>query len=536
MSTRETRSSSRAKAAADAEAEADAESSASDSALSTKDMFRQLTQMMTDMRSELKADIKRIDNRLDAMERRVESRFAAIERRVDALSDDEQESSSEPLLPLQEPAADNDFQASYVPSPADEKPAMPTTSAAAAKSSRRSGVPEQDMLAKITNEYNYYLARPYTPVSHYQPSEGFVLALFPLLELRDTTLRRRTPSNLTNNRLQLPTFFGQKDPDLHLKLVELQNQLRSNHVHLNDWPPFAADSCGSTHRKIRDWAHQSRCRWHHFVLALICKNGLHHYRHARDMAFTQFSNFNSASPEATLAKICDELELAPAIHKPTSQRAMEYEAHLYRLDEGLEGLIPPFTPDGTQDSLMEWAYNGMFIAESHWQKTRSTLKTVQSTVSTTPPVADIVTSNHTASDTAVDDADAYAATEVYRVETHTGRCFNCGKSGHWSRDCKLPKKSPPTGRYQFKPQRRPALDKPTRKPAAREPSKRPLAITDRTVKIAKGTLYRMHGDNEDETNWADDEDISDRDVMEVLAEESGRDLDGLVDRVLSIEE
>ena len=132
-------------------------------------MIRQLTQTMPDMKSEFKANIKRIDNRLDVMDRRVDSRFDAIERRIDALSDDEQESSSEPLLPLQEPAADNDIQASYVPSPADEKPAKPSTSAAAAKSSFRSGVPEHD----ISTEHQL----PVTQTSLNLPRPGFFFLL-----------------------------------------------------------------------------------------------------------------------------------------------------------------------------------------------------------------------------------------------------------------------------------------------------------------------------------------------------------------------
>ena len=183
------------------------------------------------------------------------------------------------------------------PSPATHVP--PTKDYAFANVA--SDIKERDLLVKVAEEYNHYLSVPYTVESTFDPAERFVFALFPILELRETTSDMETPPNMTAAKLRLPIFQGRDDPQLHIKLRDLQHELRNHQVHLRDWPKFAATACDDlTHQDIRDWVFTGHMRWHHFVLAIICENDLYDYHNVRDSAFAQFVKSVDESPEAAV--------------------------------------------------------------------------------------------------------------------------------------------------------------------------------------------------------------------------------------------
>ena len=231
-------------------------------------------------------------------------------------------------------------------------------------------------------------------------------------------------------------------------------------------------------------------------------------------------------------RLCSELRFAPLVQKSTSHRATEFETHLYRIDVSLKGHIPPFVPNGTRAALINWARLARYTAEKRWKAQRSIINVTQHTHTPFTPATATVTSTNTASDTAVEDADAYEASEIFLVENHTGRCFNCDKTGHWSRDCKHPRK-PRTADRRLT--RRPTQPGSTRKPAPREPARRPLAITDRTVKVTKGTLHTAHDPGND-SDPQDDDIFFEREVVEILGDESARESDYLTAPVMAADD
>ncbi|CAK7270932.1 hypothetical protein SEPCBS57363_004354 [Sporothrix epigloea] len=188
----------------------------------------------------------------------------------------------------------------------------------------RTPVNEHNNLAKMTAEFDYFLSQPFNPASSVWPSEAFVLALFPKLVTRQACPDRVTPNNMTNSKITLPKFYGTTDPDLHTKLLGVQTQLARNYINFSQWASFASDSCGSTHTSLRDGALHNDFRWHHFVLAVICQDGLEEYASRRDVAFCQCSWPLGTPNEVKVQELLDALEYAPLTHKTTAHRVMEF--------------------------------------------------------------------------------------------------------------------------------------------------------------------------------------------------------------------
>ncbi|CAK7568587.1 MAG: hypothetical protein SEPTF4163_006583 [Sporothrix epigloea] len=413
-------------------------------------------------------------DRLADMIAAMDRRFEAMDRKFDALQGEINELRARtspppsPLLAVAKPASVVDskrrslavtsadaFGSAPASASAEATPAAPpdniTTKAAKFGSFETVAMPEVNYIAKFVTEYTYFKANPYTPYSLSNPS----------------SLKASHTAQLDQQQAQAASFHGRRDPDLHLKLRDLQVQLRRSHVNLHDWPSFAADACGETHEDIREWAQEYRSKWHHFVLAIIRENGLHHYHQRRDSAFAHFTFVPGTSSERTINDICAELRFAPGTHKATDHRAREFEAHLFRLDLALEGLVPSFIPDGSRKKLSDWAKSATYIAEKHWAGFRtSQIAAQREAQANLVPGLDspVTTSTQTNSGVAVNDADAYYASEIFRIETKRGRS-----------------ESRRGGTTPARP--------------ANQSSLRPMPITNRTVKITRGTLYNVRDDN-----------------------------------------
>ncbi|CAK7264353.1 hypothetical protein SEPCBS119000_000956 [Sporothrix epigloea] len=241
----------------------------------------------------------------------------------------------------------------------------------------RSILSELEVVAKLTSEYMYYDANPYTPFSSTHPSESFVKALFPPLQLRDNASQRPTPDDLIPGEMELPEFDDWEDPQLHRKLRDLQNAFRKNGINFDDWPFYATVACSPRHETIQNWAYGPDCRWHHFVLAIICADGLEHYYMSRDAAFTLFPKTRKIPAEKVLYAICRELDFAPCIFKTTYLRSMEFQSHLYRLDLSTLDRIERFVPDGSHRKLLSWAYDATSKAVRYWKGYRASYNAVR---------------------------------------------------------------------------------------------------------------------------------------------------------------
>ncbi|CAK7271302.1 hypothetical protein SEPCBS57363_004548 [Sporothrix epigloea] len=216
--------------------------------------------------------------------------------------------------------------------------------------------------------------------------------------------------------------------------------------------------------------------------------------------------------------------------------------------------VLPFIPDGSRKKLSDWAQQATYIAEKHWAGFRTSQIAAQREVQPHlvpglgPPAS---TSTQTNPDVAINDADAYYAPDIFRIETKRDRCYNCGEHGHWSNTCPSPKRLPPSPVRDSHRQPPPALRRqpgygavrtaPTR--SSNQSSRRPMPIANRTVKVTRGTLYNVRDDNDlpgyeqdDARVAADDSSDSDgQEVVDILADES-TEQDYLADTVQSAEE
>ncbi|CAK7264355.1 hypothetical protein SEPCBS119000_000957 [Sporothrix epigloea] len=381
--------------------DAGGESSASESGPSMAAIFSQLAMLTSSMATgfaEIKADFVNLNGRLDTLEARLDS----LETRTRGCSTPITEYSdpvpqSDPMAKDTSPTAliqrdtriTEEKPAVTGPRPSsqeDERHAAQMLSCANDSPSASENASEHETAVQLTSEFTFYDTRPYTPFSSTQPSERFVQALFPPLQVQDTASQRPTPDDLKPSDIKTPTFSGQNDLQLHQKLIDLQDELRWKRVNFDDWPAYAAAACGTTHHTIREWANVSGCRWHQFVLAIICANGLQQYYHTRDMAFSHFSIARSStSPEKVLQTICHELKYAPYTHKTISQRALEFQSHLYRLDPAVLDRTDPYIPNGSRQKLLDWAHNATFAAERHWNGVRTSLCAAKSDATPSAP-------------------------------------------------------------------------------------------------------------------------------------------------------
>ncbi|CAK7267312.1 hypothetical protein SEPCBS119000_002480 [Sporothrix epigloea] len=490
--------------------ESDDDSQASESHPSITKMFRQL---QTDF-ARLHANTEQGFARTNAAIEKLREANDATNERLEALEIRSRGPSSPVIQPAKEKpakaAAKLDMSLSGstpLTSQADEAPKFTYS---------KQGIEEIEIIHRHTAEFEYFEKWPYTPASSTRPSEGFVKALFPPLATQEFALSRETPPQLTNSKLKLPTFEGDNDPILHHKLLRLQKQLHESHVNLADWPSFSSSACGESHEHIANWAHDRSCKWHHFVFALICANGLSEYHHQRDAAFVQFKIVqNSKAPEEIMVDIQRELRFAPGTHKATAQRAQEFRELMLRLDAGLVGHIPPFVPNNSRATLIEWVYNVASVSKRHWTSTRASNSSTATVPATTPSSLPVVTTApRPSSDVVVDIADAYNLSEIMVVEMKRGRCYNCGEKGHYSPQCRAPKslKAPPQRserRRQTSGGKHVTSSLPKR---ASQNSKAPTPIVNKTVKIAKGTIFRAHEDGDfsvDSDHHGDDDSSED---------------------------
>ncbi|CAK7266835.1 hypothetical protein SEPCBS119000_002233 [Sporothrix epigloea] len=511
--------------------------------LTVEDLFKRMADDMARLQTVLQSDIKQLQTD-------IRSDLADHNTRLERL-----ERSHIPTTAVDHPAHATTARAAPHTPPVGNTPSPSAVESKAADTDRE---PDYELDRPpgwtITDEFDYFLYNRFTnaPGSR-RPSEMFVQALFPPLKMQATSENRITPVNVNSKKLSLPRFTIENDIDLHTKLKDCQTELLAQAVNLKDWPSFAAITCEQIHLPIQEWANQKGFRWHHFVFAVINENGLRMYHYNRDTAFVNFEVPvpRVDTPEDIVERLCQVLTFTPAIYKTGNLRAQEFRTNMLRIDHSLDDQLPK-TPDILSHQLLiTWAYQCKAAARMYWAKQRGLDELLKPLPAPDTPT----TISRVASDSAVLDADSYEATEIFRAEATTGKCFNCGKAGHWSRNCTAPKalRAPEPSSRTLRQRREPAATT-SRAPVssrtltAREPARRPLPLTNRTLKVTKGTLYRMSDGTcyrrlEDghlapipDDVLIEEDDLSDHEVFEVLADESRRDFDVSFDPVVASSE
>ncbi|CAK7269097.1 hypothetical protein SEPCBS57363_003432 [Sporothrix epigloea] len=248
---------------------------------------------------------------------------------------------------------------------------------------------EWKRLDKFAREFRRFRGQPFITGTGEPPSESFVQAVFPPLALQEDAWQKPTPEALTVYDLELPTFSGFRDPELHLKLQDLQTELRRHYVNFEDWTSFAIEACDDMRRLLQTRIYKSGFRWHHFVFAIISYNGLVDYYQTQDAAFTQFTKPINTTPEEVVLSLCEKLWYAPLTHKTTAQRAMEFEMHLRRFDRSLGMLVTQFVPGSNWTELIDWAYKIRIAAGNRWQNIRSLKKSMRPDEASKPPTTSV---------------------------------------------------------------------------------------------------------------------------------------------------
>ncbi|CAK7275611.1 hypothetical protein SEPCBS119000_006759, partial [Sporothrix epigloea] len=356
---------------------------------------------------------------------------------------------------------------------------------------------------------------PYLPGAEPVPKEPMVRLVFPALDAYD---KIADSASFDTNKTTVAKVFGIPalsritDPDLPKKLELAQDVFFRNTIPTSLWAFYLAAKMSGDFAPIAKKIN-FQTKWHICVWSVVtCLEGLEQYIRTRE-AFLRASQATPASNDFTagIVELCARYKETPILMVSPSTRIED-------LAMTVNTWGPVFGQEIFDQALQKSDYKlstaGEYVltldtieAVLRRDLTKQ-IKQVTTLVKSPQPQsspATIVDSSLYQVQTddadnadADDDEDDNDAIYVAQYQKNSGKCFNCGKKGHFASTCKQPKKS----QYSQRPSRATGsfaqrggntTGNTTRRQQTRDGDKRPSVVAKSLASAKDGEFVRIEG-------------------------------------------
>ncbi|CAK7264177.1 hypothetical protein SEPCBS119000_000866 [Sporothrix epigloea] len=359
---------------------------------------------------------------------------------------------------------------------------------------------------------------PYFPGAQPEPNEPTVRLVFPALSAFDHI---PDSASFDVNKTTVAKVFGIPalsritDPDLPKKLDSAQDVFSRNIIPTSLWAFYLASKMSGDFAPVAKKINLAT-KWHICVWSVVtCLEGLEHYMRTRE-ALLRVSQAVPANFQAGIVELCARYKETPILMVSPSTRidnlgmtvntwgpAFDQEVFAqalkksdYKLSTAGEYILTIDTIEAVlRKDLNRQIKQVTTLAK--YPQSQSSPDTIMDSALYQVQAADIDDGN--ADHENADDVEvAREALYVAQYQKSSGKCFNCGKKGHFASTCKQPKKA----QYSQRPSRATGsfaqrggntTSNTTRRQETRDGDKRPSVVAKSLASAKDGEFVRIEG-------------------------------------------